>query len=102
MATAFNLIKNTAKAGNTVLGVGCYSAVLMKKSNEDQVKTQVGQRSPFSSLIVQMKFWIISSKALSKKKIHEKSNENHVVVEMFRALRIDFSIGCSMETWINE
>ena len=37
MATAFNLIKNTAKAGNTVLGVGCYSAVLIKKSNEAQV-----------------------------------------------------------------
>lgn len=35
--TAYRLIKNTAKAGNTVLGAGCYSAALESFARDDTV-----------------------------------------------------------------
>jgi len=37
MATAYKIIKNTAKAGNAVLGIGCYSAVMEKRCNDSEV-----------------------------------------------------------------
>ena len=35
--TAYRLIRNTAKAGNTVLGAGCYSAALESYARDDTV-----------------------------------------------------------------
>lgn len=35
--TAYRLIKNTAKAGNTILGAGCYSAALESYARDDTV-----------------------------------------------------------------
>jgi hypothetical protein len=37
MATAYNIMKNTARAGNAVLGIGCYSAVMEKRNNDSEV-----------------------------------------------------------------
>jgi len=37
MATAYNIMKNTARAGNAVLGIGCYSAVMEKRTNDSEV-----------------------------------------------------------------
>ena len=37
MATAYKIMKNTARAGNAVLGIGCYSAVMEKRSNDSEV-----------------------------------------------------------------
>ena len=37
MATAYNIMKNTARAGNAVIGIGCYSAVMEKRNNDSEV-----------------------------------------------------------------
>ena len=37
MATAYKIMKNTARAGNAVLGIGCYSAVMEKRTNHSEV-----------------------------------------------------------------
>ena len=38
MSTARNIIKNRIKAGNTVLGVGCYSAAIESTSDDKIIK----------------------------------------------------------------
>ena len=38
MSTARNLIKNRVKAGNTVIGVGCYSAALTARDEDKVIK----------------------------------------------------------------
>ena len=54
--TSHRIIKNLKRSGNTVLGVGCYSAVLSSKSGEEAIKVGTNLDDPwldFYSLAIQ-------------------------------------------------
>lgn len=45
MATALTVLKNTAKAGNVIIGAGCYSAVLQQGRDSDCKVIKIGNSS---------------------------------------------------------
>jgi len=45
MATAYRVLKNTAKAGNVIIGAGCYSAVLQQGKACDSKVIKIGNSS---------------------------------------------------------